>query len=91
MDEKEKIKQQTYEWTAKYARKKGFRLNPDSKMLDLVIEGITNNRIIHGKNYCPCRILTGDEAEDRKIICPCIYHLDEIENDGNCHCELFFK
>nr|WP_269850493.1 ferredoxin-thioredoxin reductase catalytic domain-containing protein [Methanosarcina horonobensis] len=27
----------------------------------------------------------------KKIVCPCIYHKDEIEKDGNCHCELFFK
>ena len=44
-----------------------------------------------GKRYCPCRIVTGDEKEDRKIVCPCIYHKEEVERDGSCHCELFFK
>lgn len=91
MDEKEKVKQDMYEWTAKYAEKKGLRLNPDSEMLDLVIEGLANNKIKHGKHYCPCRIVSGNEKEDKKIICPCIYHLDEIEKDGSCHCDLFFK
>ncbi|MDK2892152.1 ferredoxin-thioredoxin reductase catalytic domain-containing protein [Methanohalophilus sp.] len=91
MDEKEKVKQDIYEWTAKYAEKKGLQLNADSEMLDLVIEGLANNKIKYGKNYCPCRIISEDDKENRKIICPCIYHLDEIEKDGSCHCELFFK
>ncbi|NYT19995.1 MAG: hypothetical protein GKC08_06885 [Methanosarcinales archaeon] len=45
----------------------------------------------YGKRYCPCRIIKGNEEEDKKIICPCIYLKEEIENDGKCHCELFFK
>jgi ferredoxin-thioredoxin reductase catalytic subunit len=91
MADKETVKKKMYEWTARYAEKKGLRLNPDEEMLDLVIEGLANNEIRHGKHYCPCRILSGDKDEDRKIVCPCIYHMDEIENDGNCHCELFFR
>ena len=91
MDELEEIKEEMYEWTAKYAEKAGFKLNPDAEMLDLVLEGLSKNKVKHGKRYCPCRIVVGDEKEDKKIICPCIYHKDEIKNDGMCHCALFFK
>ncbi len=85
------IMEKTHEWAAKYAKKKGFILNPDEEMLHMVIEGLARNRKEQGKQYCPCRLRSGDEKEDRKIICPCIYHEDEIENDGSCHCSLFFK
>ena len=44
----------------------------------------------HGERYCPCRIRSGDTEKDRLIICPCAYHEDEIENEGHCHCNLFF-
>ncbi|APH39567.1 ferredoxin-thioredoxin reductase catalytic domain-containing protein [Methanohalophilus halophilus] len=84
-------KAKTKNWVTKYAQKKGYKLNPDPEMLDLVIEGLANNKIKYGKGYCPCRIPSGDEKEDRKIICPCIYHGDEIAADGSCHCDLFFQ
>lgn len=80
-----------YEWVSRYAKKKGFILNPNEEMLHLVIEGLARNKLEHGKQYCPCRIISGDEQEDSKIICPCIYHEDEIKEDGSCHCNLFFK
>ncbi len=91
MEKHEKIKKDTYTWTARYAQKQGYVLNPDEEMLDLVVDGIAKNKATHGKNFCPCRIITGDEIEDKKIICPCIYHKQEIDELGACHCGLFFK
>lgn len=91
MNEHERLKEQIYEWARKYAKKKKYRLNPDKENLDTVINGLAKNKEEYGNRYCPCRIVTGNEEENRKIICPCIYHKEEIENDGMCHCELFFK
>ncbi len=91
MEKHDKIKKDTYAWTSKYAQKQGFALNPDEEMLDLVVDGIAKNKATHGKNFCPCRIITGEENEDKKIICPCIYHKQEISELGSCHCGLFFK
>ncbi|WP_135606210.1 ferredoxin-thioredoxin reductase catalytic domain-containing protein [Methanococcoides sp. NM1] len=91
MNEHERLKEQLYELGIKYAEKKGYRLNSDKEILDTVIDGLAENKEKYGKRYCPCRIVTGDEEEDKKIICPCIYLKEEIENDGMCHCELFFK
>jgi ferredoxin-thioredoxin reductase catalytic chain len=85
------IMDKMHESLARYANKKGFILNPNEEMLHLVIEGLSRNKVEHGKQYCPCRIISGNEEEDRKIVCPCIYHEDEIETDGICHCSLFFK
>ena len=85
------IMDKLHESLSRYANKKGFILNPNEEMLNLVIAGLSRNKEKHGKQYCPCRIISGNEEEDRKIVCPCIYHEEEIETDGSCHCDLFFK
>jgi ferredoxin-thioredoxin reductase catalytic subunit len=91
MDKHEKIKKMIYESSKKYADKKGYKLNPDKEMLDIIIDGLAKNQEKYGKRYCPCRILTDDEEENKKIICPCVFHEEEIELNGMCHCALFFK
>ena len=73
-----------------YAESKGFSINSDEKMLNAVISGLARNEKEKGKPFCPCRAITGNEDEDKKIVCPCIYHLDEIKQDGHCKCMLFF-
>jgi ferredoxin-thioredoxin reductase catalytic chain len=78
-------------WAHKYAEKNGWVLNPDEEERAGLLKGLAVNRIRLGKQYCPCRIRSGDPETDKKIICPCIYHRDEIAKDGNCHCRLFFK
>lgn len=74
-----------------YAISQGFRLNPDKKTTDRVINGLLENEKKHGKKYCPCRRVTGDAEKDAKIICPCAYHKDEVAKDGHCVCNLFVK
>jgi len=74
-----------------YAKSKGFSINSDQKMLGPIILGLARNKKEKGKPFCPCRAITGNEIEDKKIICPCIYHLQEIKDDGHCKCRLFFE
>ena len=74
-----------------YAKKKGFSLQPDPVKLDLILEGLLNREKVYGFRYCPCRRVTGDPEEDKKIICPCIYHEDEVKHDGQCKCLLFLR
>jgi len=74
-----------------YALKNGFHLNPDSGIVEGVILGLLHNDSLHGERYCPCRRVTGDSTLDKKIICPCVYHMDEIKKQGHCHCRLFVK
>jgi thioredoxin len=74
-----------------YAKSNGFRLNPEKKEVERVINGLLANEKKWGKKYCPCRRVTGNDADDAKIICPCVYHKDEIEKDGHCFCKLFVK
>lgn len=74
-----------------YAKENGFKLNPDRKIVENVINGLLANEKKHGEKYCPCRRVSGNKEEDAKNICQCIYHKDEIEKDGHCFCNLFVK
>lgn len=76
-------------WDEEYARKNGWVLNPDEKILDTVIRGLARNEQKFGEQYCPCRIRSKDVEKDRAIICPCIYHRDEIAKEG--HCQLYYR
>lgn len=73
----------------RYAKSQGFQLNPDEKIVDFVIQGLRHNEQKFGYRYCPCRAITGDPEQDKKSICPCTYHKDEIKQMGHCHCGLF--
>lgn len=75
----------------KYAKSQGFKLNSDKKIVEVIIKGLLANEKKHGFRYCPCRVITGDKEEDRKMICPCFWHKDEIKNMGRCLCGLFVK
>jgi ferredoxin-thioredoxin reductase catalytic chain len=86
MKEEELIKK--YE---EYAKENGFKLNPNAKVVEGIVKGLLVREEKFGERYCPCRRATGDKEEDKKIICPCIYHKEEIEKDGQCQCSLFIK
>jgi len=74
-----------------YAEKKGFRLNPDKKVVEMLVKGMLENIKKSGQRHCPCRRLTGIAKEDEKIICPCQFHLEELDKEGQCLCGLFVK
>ncbi len=74
-----------------YANDNDFILNPNKKIVAGILKGLSRNEEIHGYKYCPCRRVTGNRQEDRSIICPCIYHKEEIEIDGKCMCGLFLR
>lgn len=74
-----------------YAKEKGFRLNPDKKVVENIVRMLLKKEKELGKRYCPCRRLSGDKKKDKEIICPCVFHQEEIKTKGHCHCLLFFK
>jgi ferredoxin-thioredoxin reductase catalytic chain len=88
MDVEEQTKK-IKDWAKRYAEKQGIQLNPDEERVDEVAKGLAVRQEKFGKRYCPCRIITGDAKEDRKIICPCVYHDEELKEHGMCHCKLF--
>lgn len=66
-----------------------YLFNPETDVANTIIRGIAIRKIKAGGEYCPCRVLSGNPKEDSKIVCPCIYSKNELENDGICLCKLF--
>lgn len=92
-DEKvlEETKARILRGSEKYADKTGYKLSPDSEVVKTIISGLAKNKLKYGYFYCPCFFVSGNPQEDRKIICPCQYHREDIEKHGKCHCGLFVK
>lgn len=74
-----------------YAKKNGFKLNSDEKVVEGIVKALLEREKRFGARYCPCRRITGNKEEDKKIICPCVYHREEIDKDGHCLCRLFVQ
>jgi ferredoxin-thioredoxin reductase catalytic subunit len=62
------LEKKLLERSAKYAKIKGFALNSDEKILQIVISALARNEKEKGYAYCPCRALTGNKKEDAKNI-----------------------
>lgn len=82
---------QLREYSEKYAKSQGFQLNPDKKIVDRILKGLLMNEKKYGFRYCPCRVITNNKEEDKKNICPCFWHKQEIKDTGSCLCRLFVK
>lgn len=93
MEEKntiEEIKKLLAEYN-EYAAANGFKVNPNTQIAENIVKALLLREETLGERYCPCRRATGNTEEDKKIICPCVYHKEEIEKDKHCHCNLFVK
>jgi ferredoxin-thioredoxin reductase catalytic subunit len=90
-EEEKKIFKEILESSKKYAKSAGLKLNPDKNIVTAIVIGLVKNKLKYGEPYCPCRVVTGDPEEDKKIICPCVYHKEEIKRWGHCLCRLFVK
>ncbi|OGZ19245.1 MAG: hypothetical protein A2Z68_02445 [Candidatus Nealsonbacteria bacterium RBG_13_38_11] len=86
----EKVEKLIQEYT-EYAKKNGFSLNPDKKVVEAIVKSLLEREKTLGARYCPCRRVTENTEENKKIVCPCAYHLEELERDGKCLCGLFVK
>lgn len=80
--------EKTVKFTDKVIEQFGFVYNPDVEIKEGIQMGLTRNKMIHGKRYCPCFFVTGDKTQDR--ICPCPPALEkEIPETGTCHCQIY--
>lgn len=77
-------------WALEYSKSKGWVLNPDAKQCNAVIKGLSRNSEKRGERDRPCRVRTGDQEKDKAIICPCEFHVHEIEQAGHCTCNFFY-
>jgi ferredoxin-thioredoxin reductase catalytic subunit/rhodanese-related sulfurtransferase len=89
---------QEFESTQGFAKKVceqfGFVFNPDERINTSVMQGLTRNKLIYSKRYCPCFVVIGDNESERKAsfnrLCPCKPALEvEIPKEGKCSCGLF--
>ncbi len=76
-------------WMEKYIAKKGYALNPNWMMSTNLSIWLTEMEDTFGKRYCPCFEPSGSAELDKKMLCPCKFIDDEIEEYGTCHCALF--
>ncbi len=74
-----------------FASKNGYKLNPNEKIAEALAKSLVEREEKYGAQYCPCRKISGNLEEDKKIICPCIYMREEIQKEGHCHCGLFTR
>lgn len=74
-----------------HAKDNGFRLNPNKEITESLLNALIERKNKYGKEYCPCHRITENKKDNEKIVCPCIYHKDEIKKQGHCHCFLFVK
>jgi ferredoxin-thioredoxin reductase catalytic subunit/rhodanese-related sulfurtransferase len=84
----------TIKFTDKVVAQFGFAYNPDSEINEGIQFGLTRNKMMHGKRYCPCFFVMTEEEEkesgEKNRVCPCKPALEhEIPNDGVCHCQIF--
>jgi ferredoxin-thioredoxin reductase catalytic subunit/rhodanese-related sulfurtransferase len=84
----------TKSFTDKVCASKGWVYNPIEDVNEGVIMGLTRNKMIYNKRYCPCFMVIGETKEERKAadnrICPCKPAIEkEIPEDGKCHCGIF--
>jgi len=79
--------EKTIRFTDKVVKQFGWAYNPDPEINQGIQLGLTRNKLMHGKRYCPCFFVTG-EPDDR--VCPCTPAIEkEIPEDGVCHCQIF--
>ena len=71
------------------AEASGYHLNPDADFARDLVEGLLMNRERYGYQACPCRLASGDKADDLDIICPCDYRDADIADYGACYCALY--
>ncbi|MDR1612702.1 MAG: ferredoxin:thioredoxin reductase [Planctomycetota bacterium] len=72
-----------------YVEGQSFQFNRQPGDVDEILGAMVKRRERFGAYYCPCRVVSGDKEKDKNIICPCVYHLDELRKQGTCRCRLF--
>jgi len=77
---------------SKLCEGKEFMLNPDSKHVDFIIEGVFKIEAKKGLKYCACRLPDFSKKYDAALLCPCNFLAQKAwQEEGRCWCGLFFK
>lgn len=76
-------------WIKKYARQKGYRINPHWMVYTNLKMWLAESEKIFGKRFCPCFEPGEDITVNKQLLCPCSFAEEEIQKHGTCHCVLF--
>ena len=84
----------TERFTDEVCEKYGFAYTPLEEVKESIQQGLTRNKLIYGKRYCPCFMVIGETKEAQAAsdnrLCPCVPALtQEIPQKGKCHCTIF--
>ena len=84
----------TQKFTDKVCESRGWVYHPIEDVNEGVTMGLTRNKMIYNKRFCPCFMVVGETKEERKAadnrICPCKPAIEkEIPEEGKCHCGIF--
>ncbi|MHA1340834.1 MAG: ferredoxin-thioredoxin reductase catalytic domain-containing protein [Promethearchaeota archaeon] len=88
MSEKQNKKLRTKEDLEKVAKRMGWKLNPNEKVVNGNLRVQNRNIEKYGFPYCPCR-----PEKVPENICGekgCVYAAQEIKEMGHCHCNLYW-
>lgn len=91
MKKRDKSMQDVHQFVTNVAAKQNWAINPDPQFLSEVEQGLQRNYNRHGYFLCPCRDGDGNRANDKDIICPCIYNIPDQQEYGHCFCGLFLS
>lgn len=86
--------EKTEAFTDKVCALFGFVYTPLEEVKESIQQGLTRNKLIYGKRYCPCFMVIGNTQEEQakaeNRLCPCEPALSvEIPQKGKCHCTIF--
>ena len=85
-------KEQLINAWGRFTEEKDFKLNPDSAHVEMVAEGVLENKEKYGMTLCPCRLRDGTKERDLELVCPCKFKTHSTwESEGRCWCGLFVK
>jgi ferredoxin-thioredoxin reductase catalytic subunit len=79
-------------WGEFGGRSDEFKLSPDKKTVEMVLEGVLAGEKKRGLKLCPCRLGDGTKERDLALICPCNFKTHTTWAAQNrCWCGLFVK
>jgi len=78
-----------YERLNREAETGGYHLNPDAGFAKELVKGLITNERRYGYRACPCRLASGNKADDLDINCPCDYRDPDVAEYDACYCALY--
>lgn len=76
-----------------HAQSTGYVINPIESMREATLLGLAQHLEKYGRLFCTCHVVSAEllnnPEEAEKIVCPCSAHVQQIAEQGCCHCGLF--